>query len=380
VKSLLLFNKVWRGNCVGDGISQVKFTARMIALQSLVERKHGVVLEVQDESWHNSFAARQIRPMTLINRIRREQPDVIILQYPNYPFFWDSSSDITILRSLIFTRMLQAYSRLTGCRLVLDYRDIINLKGYTAEQFEKAVFSIPNEIWVQTPDISAHSEKIHKYVSRRGFVMADAVSYKHVIRVVPNGAFPCDDHFESNSNSDEFAGVKFVYAGDLRRGDRGIEQMVEAISKINGKNCRFYLCGHNSEWLQDLLKDIDNIILMGELPRSKTMALMRSCDVGMICNPPILYDYCFPTKLAEYVRAGLAVLSTSTGFTARYVEDNGIGVAAPFEQWHLAIERLVEDTERRLEMNTMSRSLSPSVEWDRIYDRAYAQLEQAAGF
>lgn len=363
MKLLLIFNKLMKTGATGEWVSQSQFTARMVALRSFVERHGGSTLEVQDERWHASRWRRLARPLTLMREIAGTMPDVVVLQYPNCPFFWSMDSRVGVRRSLMFARALRRWCSRRGVSIVLDYRDMIepeqmNVPPELFRRFQAEVFGSADAIWASSPGYARHAQE------RFGL---DAAK----IQIVLNGAFAVD--CEEPAASD--GRVRFVYSGDLRPGDRGIEQMLEAVSACADVNCEFVFCGPKGEWVNSR-PGSGNVRLLGELPRSEVMRLLRSCDVGLLPLPRSDYfDINFPTKLGEYVSTGLAVLGTDATVAADYVNSNRIGVSAPFEKWPEAIRGLAADRELLARYRAESAARSNGMLWDNLYDGAYAEFE-----
>jgi hypothetical protein len=63
-------------------------TNRALALQDFVQKRGGMVLEVQDERFRRSARERLLRLPRLLQEIAIRRPVTLILAYPAYPFFW----------------------------------------------------------------------------------------------------------------------------------------------------------------------------------------------------------------------------------------------------------------------------------------------------
>lgn len=341
----------------------------MIALCELVERKRGRVIVVQNERWKKSKIIRALRPFTVIREIAAVEPQIVITQYPTYPFFWSLDRPRDIKRSIAFTRMLRRYCDRTGAKFVLDYGDQIygsqlSVPEELFSRFEHMVFTSPDALWCHSPALS-------NLVSLRYHTESK------LVQTVLNGSFWIADFSENHASESDT--LKLVYAGDLKQHVRGIEDLLGVIAKVTDPGCRFFVCGHNGGWLKDSLTQ-NNIEYLGELPRSQVHRLLASCDVGLIARPvtgrqSIGYDFVFPAKLPEYVCAGLAILCADSKATADFVRQHRLGLVAPFEDWPEAIRKFIQDREFLQRCKENARALAPEMLWDRIYDKAFDELK-----
>jgi glycosyltransferase involved in cell wall biosynthesis len=66
----------------------------------------------------------------------------------------------------------------------------------------------------------------------------------------------------------------------------------------------------------------NKVDFVGYVPRDRLVTLMRAAQLLVLAKPPGLQsDYCFPSKLAEYLATGKPTVVTRTGPIMAYVED-----------------------------------------------------------
>jgi len=102
-------------------------------------------------------------------------------------------------------------------------------------------------------------------------------------------------------------------------------------------------------------------------------ALLRAADVGVA---PLLEDeelaYAMPTKVYEYMGAGLPVVTTGSGELRRFVEDSGGGVHVDSDPSAIAaaFDTLLFDDERRRRLGESGRDhVRPTYDRERIAAR-----------
>lgn len=122
---------------------------------------------------------------------------------------------------------------------------------------------------------------------------------------------------QSTRNSDT---VVFVYIG-THSASRELDVVLEAVVKSfeQNINAEFLFVGGKSEEIEELLRvpGVQNLVSNGVLKfephvsRSEIPEILAICDVGLSLIPPNpIFREASPTKLAEYMSAGLAVLAS----------------------------------------------------------------------
>ncbi|MCG5526256.1 glycosyltransferase [Ectothiorhodospira haloalkaliphila] len=136
--------------------------------------------------------------------------------------------------------------------------------------------------------------------------------------------------------------MRFVYMGTHdpdRRLDLVLEAIVEAVSR--GAHVHFDFIGGRPDELAPLrcvtgvtaLEQAGRLRFISPVPRSDMPALLARYQVGLSLIPPLpIYREASPTKLAECMGAGLAVLaSRGIPLQERMVEDSGGGYLVDWE-------------------------------------------------
>lgn len=138
-----------------------------------------------------------------------------------------------------------------------------------------------------------------------------------------------DKFFEQKYNYKHVGSKIISYTGVINN-ERGIEEVIEAISKL--KNIDFFIIGRISQDYENKLKEkISNLGLTGRVfikppvPNYEILSIANSSDIGIaFYNHPNLNSYfCASNKLYEYLNCSAYVLTNNIGGTARIIK-NGI--------------------------------------------------------
>jgi len=87
-----------------------------------------------------------------------------------------------------------------------------------------------------------------------------------------------------------------------------------------------------------LLEERGILIFRERVPRDLVWEILRDSDIGLSVAPPIMvYREMSPTKLAEYMGVGLAVLATKgIPLQEQFVLESGAGVLVDFNEMEIA--------------------------------------------
>lgn len=137
------------------------------------------------------------------------------------------------------------------------------------------------------------------------------------------------------------------YVGGISK-IRGIHEMVEAMSQINGK---LLLAGLFSPMsLRDKIKQKagwENVVEVGQINRSEVRNLMSRAMAGLVViYPEPNYISSLPIKMFEYMSAGIPVIASNFPLWQQIIEDNQCGICIdPCNPQALAeaIERVFEN-------------------------------------
>lgn len=148
-----------------------------------------------------------------------------------------------------------------------------------------------------------------------------------------------------------------VYVGSITR-PRGMHEMVEAIGRVQNARARLVLVGSfESPELQreaEALPGWQRVEFRGRLGRSQLGAELARSRAGLvILHPERNYVVSYPTKLFEYMAAGLPVIASDFPFFRELLEPIGCAVFVdPLDPAGLAaaIDELLADVEHAEEM------------------------------
>jgi len=122
-----------------------------------------------------------------------------------------------------------------------------------------------------------------------------------------------------------------VYVGSLTL-DRGIEEMIEAVNIARAKlPVRLLLAGDfGSKREEEYVKGLPGFSCVdfhGHTSRDETMRLFSRAKIGMVvCRPQDNYRFAYPTKLFEYMAAGLPVIASDFALWREIIDEAGCGL------------------------------------------------------
>lgn len=142
--------------------------------------------------------------------------------------------------------------------------------------------------------------------------------------------FPAKEEFESTPADYYKRPMWAAYIGAVTK-LRGAPEIVRAFSMLDGvPNARLKVAGVITPDLETELKDLDGVKrvdLLGWQTRSQVRLLLERSRVGLVVlHPTPSYLQAQPTKLFEYMLAGLPVVASKFPAWAQIVEDTGCGL------------------------------------------------------
>lgn len=138
---------------------------------------------------------------------------------------------------------------------------------------------------------------------------------------------------------DEFAGAgidkktnSIVYCGNFTQSQDGILTLIEAFKSVAEKVENISLClvgdttsktdKENALHLIEKLHLEDKVVLTGYVSREKLRELLCQATMLVLAKPTSRQaDYCFPSKLTEYLATASPVLVTKVGIISEYLRD-----------------------------------------------------------
>jgi glycosyltransferase involved in cell wall biosynthesis len=121
------------------------------------------------------------------------------------------------------------------------------------------------------------------------------------------------DYFFEGSPLESIPGrnlIKVGYAGNLELPYLNRSLMMETIAR--NRQCDFILIGNDVGPFAAELKKNENVYCMGQVPHSSLPAILRACDIMLLCYDTERYwaEASNSHKIMEYLATGRAVVST----------------------------------------------------------------------
>lgn len=123
---------------------------------------------------------------------------------------------------------------------------------------------------------------------------------------------------------------------------------------------------------------LQNVDFVGALPTAEFRELLRECDIGLALYrrfSPVV----FPTKIVDYLLAGLAVLVSGEGEGSNLVVAENVGRAVPFEAGEAVAQAIVEyagDQQLLDEAKNQARRIAPRFSHGAQMDKIVRVLER----
>lgn len=327
-------------------------------------------LVVQDSGFKASKTDRFLRLHRLMKEIQEIGPELILLNYPSYPFFWQHKVTHYYWFSILFARRLRQWASNNRVRIVVDVMDMPLYQhrdlGYGIEMsdsrfrvLDRAVFQNADHIWFC-------SSRIRELAIREYGLRPEATS------VVANGS----SLYTFSSKPRDERPFRFVYCGSLAR-ERGIGEMIEAYDQARIPNSELHLAGEAGEWIKQQWNST-NIIYHGKLTDPEAAELASNCNLGLIYYPQHgYYQLAYATKLPFYVCAGVPVLCTNVQETGIAVSELGVGRVVDISRFGAAMAELVEQKHVLQSCRESLERAREKLTWDRLYTAAIERLEGA---
>lgn len=196
--------------------------------------------------------------------------------------------------------------------------------------------------------------------------IADRYQTEEGPQVVTVQNFPRTSTLTSKEPVDHDHGYLLVYVGYLSP-SRGLEQMIDVTGRLRdrGMDVGLRLVGdfENESARERCMTGIkkfdldDRVSIEGYVEYSQIMDYLVTADLGLALLDPERYDLNVPTKIFEYMYAGLPVVATPTSLIREYLS-NDCGVLVPYGVPSVQadiIEGLLTDSERRHKMANIGR-------------------------
>lgn len=327
---------------------------------------------VQDEQYAQKKLDRFFRLRRLKLEIEAEQPNIIVLHYPAYPFFWQHKMTRYTRMSESFARWLGEWARQKNIRVIIDvadlplhqYEDIGLPMEMTQAQFadfDRTVFSCASELWVCS--------------SRLADLVRKHYECSQVIKPVVNGSIIRNFQRLELINRP----FRFVYCGSLKK-NRSIDLMISAFANAKIPNAELHLAGTDGEWITQEFDQL-NIIYQGSLTDDGAASLASQCDVGLIYYPQKgYYHLAFATKLPFYVCCGLPVLCTDVDETGDAVRSLGIGRIADIACFGKAMREIALTPNFAGQYEQAISQVKHELTWEHLFSIAFGETRSESGY
>lgn len=315
----------------------------------------------------------------LVRTLLRTRARFVQIEYPGFPalgvYYTGArpSAPERLVRALAYARahaalrLIRALCRLRRRGLIVGVGDVPSQELHLPERgrlaserltrrYERALLRAADAIWVVTPPERDLLARLYGIPPDR-FVL------------VPNG----NPRVPLPAPRAAGGPVRVVYAGSLFRDRESLEDAIRAALAVSGREVRVLLAGAGGEWAARAFDD-PRVTWLGELAAEACFRLVAESDIGLLVyfRDEPYYELVHPTKLSLYVAAGVAIASGDAPYVARFVEQNGLGLAASREELPAALRRLIEDDALRRAAAERAAAIREDLFWDTIFERAVA--------
>jgi hypothetical protein len=347
-------------------------SSRENALAAFLASKGASAVAILDSRFQRGSAQKLIRLPRLLREIRQFRPELVALNYPSYPFFWQFRVTKYFWSSAAFALWLRSASRRLGFRVVVDVMDLpsaqfedlgynLQMRASTLRRFERLILRGADWLWVC-------SESIGRLIGEDYGVERDrivtALNGYHVT-VAPRS--------RSTKGS-----IRFAYAGSMNR-EREVEPLIAAFLASDLEQCELHLCGPFGDWIPETYTN-QRVIYHGSLSDAEAAEALSDCHMGLIPYPEKgYYHLAFATKLAFYLGLGIPVLCSMARETASHVANLNVGMCRAIGDFSAAFRQIAADPRLIDEWGANVLKIRDEFAWDTIYSRALATTTGGCG-
>ena len=184
------------------------------------------------------------------------------------------------------------------------------------------------------------------------------------------------------------AAIKLIYVGSVQQ-DRGRDVMLEAMAIVNRQHkiAHLNIVGASDEQYQycqtalQQLKAIDSVTIHHRVAGNKIPSFMQQADAGLCLWQDLpWYRFNPPTKLFEYLVAGLPVLASNIRTHTAYIEEGVNGFIFDYNSQSLAqaIQKLWQRRAQLPQIKNRTVESSNAYLWQNIEPTFLSAVEKAA--
>ncbi len=215
-----------------------------------------------------------------------------------------------------------------GCHSIINFRDPINYATYNGLRRDN--------LWHLNRD---KLEK--KYLSNASLILTSCKTFKEVLsykypdlsRLIFNNYFGYAGETKSKVlHSNLSSKLRIVYGGNFSS-TQAPENICRAISTHPQKNKIDLTLIGNYKNYKPINKYIDQFTFIDKLSRQEySNFIIENADVGFVPLNSAYYQFCFPSKIFEYLNHGLTILGAlPKGDALDFINHNKYGIAVNFQ-------------------------------------------------
>lgn len=178
--------------------------------------------------------------------------------------------------------------------------------------------------------------------------------------------------------------TKIGYIGTISTG-RQSEKIIEAFKKINKSNISLIMIGPIIEpaIFTALTSSHESIHLTGFLPQEEALRCLKTFDIAVSyhdINDPA-YNVAVPTKILEYMAAGIPIVATDHAMYTNILEDGITALLTPQnpEDFARGIAYLIENSHLAAQLASNARIEAHKYAVERVVDQLETVYEQVCG-
>lgn len=178
-----------------------------------------------------------------------------------------------------------------------------------------------------------------------------------------------------------------LFTGRLNK-EKGIKELLEAISMINESNFKLLIVGSfffdtkiKNDFEEELEKIINNIkekvIFTGYVPYEQIQKIYSIADIAVL---PSIWDDPAPLTIIEAMSSGLPIITTDSGGIPEYAK-NGCAIIIKrnedlIKNLENQIERLLDNDTRRKQMSIISKENARDLNLENFYYNLFEKIKE----